>query len=207
MLIVSQSGCQRIVEDSHGFGKRDSVLLEIAFGFGWIEFKDQVRDGHALFYDDNRLAKYAYLVHCSLGVMDFLVERPEIHMAKAGKREGIEVGSGNVSADLGLANAEELNTKLRLSVVINKILEDRKLTQAEAAKVLGVNQPKVSALQHYKLEGFSVQRLMHFVTALRHDVVIEIRPRAASKGEARIVILQAESGRGHGKRTRLPVSA
>ena len=88
-------------------------------------------------------------------------------MAKASKREGIEAGSGNVFADLGLAHAEELNTKLRLSVVINKILEDRKLTQAEAAKTLGVNQPKISALQHYKLEGFSVERLMHFVTALR----------------------------------------
>ena len=128
-------------------------------------------------------------------------------MAKTTRREGVEAGSGNVFADLGLANAEELNTKLRLSVVINKILEDRRLTQAEAAKVLGINQPKVSALEHYKLEGFSVERLMHFVTALRHDVVIESRPRAVSKGEARIVVLRAESGRGHGKRSRLPVSA
>ncbi len=43
--------------------------------------------------------------------------------------------------------------------------------------VMGVNQPKISALQHYKLEGFSVERLMHFAAALEHDVVIEIKPR------------------------------
>jgi predicted XRE-type DNA-binding protein len=53
-----------------------------------------------------------------------------------------EVGSGNVFADLGLPNAQELNTKLRLCVVINKILAERKLTQAEAARILGINQPK-----------------------------------------------------------------
>jgi predicted XRE-type DNA-binding protein len=113
-------------------------------------------------------------------------------MAKATKREAVEVGSGNVFADLGLADAEEFGTKMRLSVVINKILEERKLTQVDAAKVLGVNQPKISALRHYKLEGFSVERLMHFVTALKHDVVIEIRPRVA-KGVARIVIVRASA--------------
>jgi len=50
---------------------------------------------------------------------------------------------------------------------LNAILAARKLTQAEAACVLGVNQPKVSALKGYKLEGFSVERLMHFATALQ----------------------------------------
>jgi hypothetical protein len=60
--------------------------------------------------------------------------------------------------------------------------------------VLGVNQPKISALEHYKLEGFSVERLMHFATALEHDVVIEIRPRAkAKKGRILIVGARAES--------------
>ncbi len=59
--------------------------------------------------------------------------------------------------------------------------------QAEAARLLGVNQPKVSALRGYKLEGFSVERLMHFATALQHDVVIEIRPRATAKGAAQVL--------------------
>jgi predicted XRE-type DNA-binding protein len=101
----------------------------------------------------------------------------------------VTVGSGNVFADLGLKNAEELNTKLRLAVAVNRILAQRGLTQAEAAKVLGVNQPKVSALKGYKLEGFSVERLMNFATKLKHDVVIEIRPRAV--GKARVVIVGA----------------
>ena len=72
---------------------------------------------------------------------------------------------------------------------LNAILAARKLTQAEAACVLGVNQPKVSALKGYKLEGFSVERLMHFVTALEHDVVIEIRPRGMKKGAGRVRVV------------------
>jgi predicted XRE-type DNA-binding protein len=103
----------------------------------------------------------------------------------------VTVSSGNVFADLGLPNAEELGTKLRLCVVINKILEKRKMTQAEAARLLGVNQPKVSALKGYKLEGFSVERLMHFATALQHDVEIECRPRAANRGAGRVMVVGA----------------
>ena len=112
-------------------------------------------------------------------------------MPKTKKAVTAEVGSGNVFADLGLHNAEELNTKLRLCVVINRILSDRNLTQAEAARILGVNQPKISALKSYKLEGFSVERLMHFATALEHDVVIEIRPRRKSAGAARVLVVGA----------------
>jgi len=111
-------------------------------------------------------------------------------MAKSDKPV-IEKSSGNVFADLGLPNAEELGTKLRLCVVINSILERRKLTQTKAAKVLGVSQPKVSALLGYKLEGFSVERLMHFVTALEHDVVIEIRPKVKGKREAQVMVVNA----------------
>ena len=54
-----------------------------------------------------------------------------------------------------------------------------------------MNQPKVSALKGYKLEGFSVERLMHFATALEHDVVIEISPRAAAIGAARVMVVGA----------------
>jgi len=55
---------------------------------------------------------------------------------------------------------------------------------------LGVNQPKVSAVKGYKLARFSVERLMHFATALEHDVVIEIRPHAAAEGAARVVFMR-----------------
>jgi predicted XRE-type DNA-binding protein len=111
-------------------------------------------------------------------------------MAKR-KNNVVRASSGNVFADLGLPNAEELGTKLRLCFVINKILAQRKLTQSEAASVLGINQPKISALKGYKLEGFSVERLMHFATALEHDVVIEIRPRHAAKGAASVMVVVA----------------
>jgi predicted XRE-type DNA-binding protein len=94
-------------------------------------------------------------------------------------------------AEGGLPNTVELGTKVWLAASLNAILAARKLTQAEAARVLGVNQPKVSALKGYKLEGFSVERLMHFATALQHDVVIEIRPRAAAKGAARVMVVGA----------------
>ena len=111
-------------------------------------------------------------------------------MAKR-KDSVVTASSGNVFADLGLANAEELGTKVRLAASLNAILARRKLTQAEAARVLGVNQPKVSALKGYKLEGFSVERLMHFATALGQDVVIEIRPRAVGKGIGRVLVVGA----------------
>jgi predicted XRE-type DNA-binding protein len=97
----------------------------------------------------------------------------------------------HAKATYGLPNAEELGTKVRLAASLNTILAARKLTQAETARLLGVNQPKVSALKGYKLEGFSVERLMHFATALEHDVVIEIRPRAAAKGAAPVMVVGA----------------
>jgi len=103
----------------------------------------------------------------------------------------VTASSGNVFADLGLPNAEELGTKVRLAASVNAILARRKLTQAAAAKVLGLNQPKVSALKGYKLEGFSVERLMHFATLLQHDVVIEIRPRAKARGGGQVRVVSA----------------
>jgi len=97
-------------------------------------------------------------------------------------RERIIPSSGNVFADMGLPDAVELDTKARLGAAICRIVERRKLTQIEVAACLGINQPKVSALLHYKLEGFSVERLLRFLTALGHDVeiVIRARPRARS---------------------------
>lgn len=95
-------------------------------------------------------------------------------------REHIIPSSGNVFADLGLPDAEELDTKVRLGAAICRIVERRGLTQAQVAAALDINQPKVSALLHYKLEGFSVERLLRFLTALGHNVeiVIKAKPRA-----------------------------
>jgi predicted XRE-type DNA-binding protein len=94
-------------------------------------------------------------------------------------------GSSNVFADLGFADAEERQTKLRLAFAINAILEELRLTQAQAARVLDASQPKVSSLANYKLDGFSVERLMTYLTALDRDVqiVIKKKPRSRSSGK------------------------
>lgn len=96
--------------------------------------------------------------------------------------------AGNVFADLGLPDADELDTKVRLAVAVNRALEARRLTQKAAAELLAINQPKVSALKHYKLEGFSVDRLMTFLTALGSDIEIRIaaRPQATTSGRIHV---------------------
>ena len=100
-------------------------------------------------------------------------------------------GTGNVFADLGYADAEERQTKLRLAHAINGVIARRRLTQAAAAAKLSVNQPKVSALANYKLDGFSVERLMVFLTALDQDVEIVIRSKARSRMAGRISVKAA----------------
>jgi len=99
--------------------------------------------------------------------------------------------SGNVFADLGITNAQEKQTKVRLAVAINQIIQGRKLSQTAAARRLKVNQPKVSALSNYQLDGFSVERLMNFVTALDRDVDIVIRRKPRSRKIARIAVTAA----------------
>jgi predicted XRE-type DNA-binding protein len=106
-------------------------------------------------------------------------------------KRAITRGTTNVFADLGYADAEERQTKLRLAYAINQLVAERRLTQADAASALGINQPKVSALQRYKLEGFSVERLMTFLTALGQDIEIVIRKKPRSRLAARITVVAA----------------
>ena len=94
--------------------------------------------------------------------------------------ETITHGSRNVFADLGMPDAMERQTKTRLALALNDLLKERGLKQMETAKLLGVPQPKVSALANYRLDGFSVEKLMSFLTALNQDVEIMIRPRPQS---------------------------
>jgi predicted XRE-type DNA-binding protein len=111
--------------------------------------------------------------------------------ASKGETRGITRGSGNVFADLGFPDAEERQTKLRLAYALNAIMDAQRLTQAAAAARLGLNQPKVSALRNYKLEGFSVERLMTLLTALDRDVEIVIRKKPRSRAAARISVVAA----------------
>src|ERR1700744_4075637 len=110
-------------------------------------------------------------------------------MAKQAKSvDRVVASSGNVFADLGLQDAAELDTKVRLAVAVNRLLESRRLTQAAAAIALSINQPKISALKHYKLEGFSVERLMTFLTALGSDIEIRVRLPKRSFSPGRILV-------------------
>ena len=88
----------------------------------------------------------------------------------------VQVGSGNVFADLGLPNAEQELLKAALTLQIYRVLRARKLTQAKAGKVPGIPQPHVSALMNGRGRAFSAERLMEFLVALRLDVEIRVKP-------------------------------
>ena len=98
----------------------------------------------------------------------------------------VEIGSGNVFADIGLPNPEERLAKARLAMQINDIIEGRRLTQLQAAKLLGIDQPKVSALRNGRLAIFSLERLMQFLVRLGRDINIVVETRARSRGQGRL---------------------
>ena len=113
-------------------------------------------------------------------------------MVNGKNSEVVVPSSGNVFADLGLRDADEKQTRGRLAVAINQIIAARRLSQTAAARLLDINQPKISALVNYRLEGFSVERLMHFLNALDRDVEIVIKKKPRSKRAARIVVTGTE---------------
>jgi predicted XRE-type DNA-binding protein len=90
-------------------------------------------------------------------------------------------GSGNVFADLGFANADELAIETELLRRIVAIVHQRKLSQRAAARVLGIDQPKVCALMNGKTRGYSIARMIRFLAALDQDVEIRIRPKPRSR--------------------------
>jgi predicted XRE-type DNA-binding protein len=113
-------------------------------------------------------------------------------MANRRNSEAVVQSSGNVFADLGLRDAGEKQTRVLLAVAINQIIEARHLSQTAAAHLLDINQPKISALVNYRLEGFSVERLMNFLNALDRDVEIVIRKKPRSKRAARIMVMSPQ---------------
>jgi len=108
---------------------------------------------------------------------------------KRASRRGIHVieSGGNVFADLGLPNPEQELLKAQLTLQIHNILKDSGKTQVEIAKTLGVRQPQVSLLMRNRAGNFSVGRLMEFLTALRQDVEITVRPSRKSHGALSVV--------------------
>lgn len=102
---------------------------------------------------------------------------------------GVQSGSGNVFADLGLENSDELLVKAELARKISSIITNQQMTQAEAAEMLGVDQPKISALINGKLSGFSTVRLFRFLNALGRDVeiVVKAKPKSRPQAQTRVV--------------------
>ena len=96
------------------------------------------------------------------------------------RKHGYVEGTGNIFADLGLANPEEAQAKADLVDRIVDIIEERKLTQVQAGKLLGVDQPKVSALMRGRLTDFSIERLLRFLLSLGQDVKIAVTARPPS---------------------------
>ncbi len=107
-------------------------------------------------------------------------------MITADKTE-IEESSGNVFADLGLANPEQERLKARLTLQIYKIIKERGLRQVEAGKILGIKQPHVSALMRNRAGNFSVARLMEFLTAFDQDVEITVGPKREAQAKMSVV--------------------
>src|SRR5436309_2401117 len=99
--------------------------------------------------------------------------------------------SGNVFADLGLPRPEERLAKAGLALEIERVLRNRGLNQADAAKILGIDQPKISALRNGRLSGFSVERLIRFLNALDHDVEIVVKPKPRSRRHGQILVKAA----------------
>jgi len=101
----------------------------------------------------------------------------------------VEESSGNVFADLGLPNPEERLAKAGLAIRIAAAIRARRLTQASAARILKIDQPKISRLLRGQLSGFSTGRLMHFLTLLGRDVeiVVKTAPRSRRQGRMRVV--------------------
>jgi predicted XRE-type DNA-binding protein len=97
--------------------------------------------------------------------------------------------SGNVFEDLGLPNPEELLIKAQLAHQISELIEMRHITQTDAAKILGIDQPKVSALMRGKLSGFSIDRLFRFLNALGNNVEIRITPNLEPNVQAETQIV------------------
>jgi predicted XRE-type DNA-binding protein len=104
---------------------------------------------------------------------------------------GVTPGSGNVFADLGAADPEEELAKAQLASHIRAVIGRLKLTQARAGSLMGLDQPKVSALMNGRLTGFSSDRLLRCLTALGQDVDIVVRGQSKRDTRGRVRVTDA----------------
>lgn len=114
------------------------------------------------------------------------------------KHEEIEViaSSGNVYADTGHANPEEAMAKAELAILISDTIKRKKLTQKKAAELIGIDQPKISAIIRGQLSGFTIDRLFRFLIALGMDIIIEAKPHTSRTTSAHIQVIQQQPLKG-----------
>jgi predicted XRE-type DNA-binding protein len=94
--------------------------------------------------------------------------------------------SGNVFADLNLPQADDLLVKAELAAKIIGEIERRRMTQTQAAEILGIDQPKISALKQGKLSAFSIERLMRLLLLLGRDIEITVKGKSGRRSTARL---------------------
>ncbi len=104
------------------------------------------------------------------------------------KNKDYIISSGNIFADLELPNPEERLAKAELAYQINTIIEEKGLTQVAAAKLLEIDQPKVSALSTGRLAGFSLERLFRFLNILGQDITIKVSPKKRTNKKAEVKV-------------------
>jgi predicted XRE-type DNA-binding protein len=96
-------------------------------------------------------------------------------------------GSGNVFEDLGFDNPEEYQAKAELALQIIKIIEERALTQKEAATLIGATQPDISKLKSGQLKGFTLDRLFSFLLRLNRNIQIRVTKAKGKSGKLETV--------------------
>jgi predicted XRE-type DNA-binding protein len=98
-------------------------------------------------------------------------------------------GSTNVYADLGLENADEMLVKAQLATKIGDIIKRRKLTQVQAAELLGITQPKLSGLLRGQFRGISESKMLECLTRLGRDIQIVVKPTPRSRTEGHVSVV------------------
>jgi len=101
----------------------------------------------------------------------------------------VEASSGNVFADIGIAEPDLALTKAELAAQIGEIIKARRLKQVQVAEILGVDQGKVSALVRGRLAGFSTERLFRFLNALGRDIEIVVTKTPRSRKRSRLTVV------------------
>jgi predicted XRE-type DNA-binding protein len=105
----------------------------------------------------------------------------------------VKKGSGNVFVDMGFspAAAAKLTAKSDLIIAIKDVMRQRKLTQQEAARLCGTDQPTLSKVFRGRMESVTIDKLAHWLNALGRDVEIVVKPTPRSRRQGHVRVVEA----------------